>query len=243
MRLSTPVTLSAAPGVHVALSYDFGDYAFIKTSAGVVAIDAGTRPDRVLAAMADLGLKDDAPVSHLILTAEAERQRFWKVPRSLTGTGASPASDVKPDLLISERTCLVVGGTEFVLIPMRGGETPDALVVHSPDSGLLFAGDVLMPYLGVPFSAEGSPEGLLQTMRYIRELAPRQLIAGHTTLTENFTIEALAGLEPALTELHHFALGQDRREHAATAHPGPCLPTSFAARLPRGGGAVPGHPG
>jgi hypothetical protein len=34
------------------------------------------------------------------------------------------------------------------------------------------------------------------------------LIEGHTTLTENFTIEALAGLEPALTELHEFALAR-----------------------------------
>ena len=68
LRLSTPGTLSPAPNVHVAQSYDFGDFAFIKTTAGVVAIDAGTSPDRVLAAMADLGLKDQAPVSHLILT-------------------------------------------------------------------------------------------------------------------------------------------------------------------------------
>jgi hypothetical protein len=45
-------------------------------------------------------------------------------------------------------------------------------------------------------------------MRYILELAPRQLIAGHTTLTENFTIEALTGLEPALTELREFALAR-----------------------------------
>jgi hypothetical protein len=65
-----------------------------------------------------------------------------------------------------------------------------------------------MPYLGVPFTAEGSPEGLLETLRCIRELAPRQLIEGHTTLTENFTIDALAGLEPALTELHEFALAR-----------------------------------
>jgi glyoxylase-like metal-dependent hydrolase (beta-lactamase superfamily II) len=54
--------------VHVAQSHDFSDFAFIETSAGVVAIDAGTGPDRVLAAMADLGLTDRAPVSHLILT-------------------------------------------------------------------------------------------------------------------------------------------------------------------------------
>jgi glyoxylase-like metal-dependent hydrolase (beta-lactamase superfamily II) len=235
MRLSAPAALNPAPDVHVAQSYDFGDFAFIQTSAGVVAIDAGTSPDRVLAAMADLGLKDHAPVSHLILThahfdhiggtaavrgpdtqviasagfpAEAERQRHWSVPRYLTGTGASPASDVKPDRLISERTSLVVGDTEFVLIPVRGGETPDALMVHLPASGLLFTGDVMMPYLGVPFTAEGSPEGLLETLRYIRELAPRQLIEGHTTLTENFTIETLTGLEPALTELYEFALAR-----------------------------------
>jgi hypothetical protein len=110
--------------------------------------------------------------------------------------------------LISERTSLVVGVTELVLIPVRGGETPDALMVYLPASGVLFAGDVLMPYLGVPFFAEGSPEGLLDTLRYIRDLAPRQLIAGHTTLTENFTIEAVAGLEPALAELHEFALAR-----------------------------------
>src|ERR1700722_4263994 len=31
---------------------------------------------------------------------------------------------------------------------------------------------------------------------------------GHTTLTENFTIGTLTGLEPALTELHEFALAR-----------------------------------
>ena len=235
MRLSAPAVLNPAPNVHVAQSYDVGDFAFIQTSAGVVAIDAGTSPDRVLAAMADLGLKDHGPVSHLILThahfdhvggtaavrgpdtqiiasagfpAEAGRQRHWSVSRYRSGTGASPASNVEPDRLIAERTSLVVGDTELALIPVRGGETPDALMVHLPASGLLFTGDVMMPYLGVPFTGEGSPEGLLEALRCIRELAPRQLIGGHTTLTENFTIEALTGLEPALTELHKFALAK-----------------------------------
>ena len=236
MRVSAPSALNPAPDVHVAQSYDFGDFAFIQTSAGLVAIDAGTSPDRVRAALADLGLTDQAPVSHLILThahldhaggseavsgpgtqviasagfpAEAERLRHWNLPfRYFTGTGARPATDVRPDRLISERTSVVVGDTEFTLIPVRGGETPDALMVYLPASGLLFTGDALMPYLGVPFTAEGSPEGLLETLRYIRELAPRRLLQGHTTLTENFTIETLAGLEPALTELHEFALAR-----------------------------------
>jgi glyoxylase-like metal-dependent hydrolase (beta-lactamase superfamily II) len=234
LRLSAPDTLRPAPNVYVAQSYDFSDFAFIETTAGVVAVDAGTSPDRVLAAMADLGLKDQAPVSHLILThahfdhisgaaavrgphteviasaqfpAEAERLRHY-VPPELIGTSASPGSDVEPDRLIAERTSLVIGDTEFVLIPVRGGETSDALMVYLPASGVLFAGDVLMPYLGVPFFAEGSPEGLLTTLRAIRELAPRELIEGHTTLTENFTIEAVAGLEPALTELYGFVLAR-----------------------------------
>ena len=70
---------------------------------------------------------------------------------------------MKPDRLISKRTSVVIGGTEFVLIPVRGGERPDALMMHLPASWLLFAGDVMMPYLdlGAPFTAEGSPEGLL----------------------------------------------------------------------------------
>jgi glyoxylase-like metal-dependent hydrolase (beta-lactamase superfamily II) len=234
VRLSAPGALTPAPNVHVAQSHDFADFAFIETTAGVVAIDAGTSPDRVLAAMTDLGLKDATPVSHLIFThahfdhiggaaavvgphteviasaafpAEAERLRGY-TPSELIGTSASPGSEVTPGRLISERTSLVVGDTEFVLIPIRGGETPDALMVYLPASGVLFAGDVLMPYVGVPFFAEGSPEGLLDTLRSIRELAPRQLIEGHTTLTENFTIEAVVGLEPALTELHEFALAR-----------------------------------
>jgi glyoxylase-like metal-dependent hydrolase (beta-lactamase superfamily II) len=84
--------------------------------------------------------------------------------------------------------------TEFVLIPVRGGETPDALMVHLPASGPLFTGAVMMPYLGVPFTAEGSPVGLLETLRYIRELAPRQLLQGHTTLEETAAaLDLLAG--------------------------------------------------
>ena len=117
LRLSAPGTLSPAPNVHVAQSYDFADFAFIETTAGVVAVDAGTSPDRVLAAMADLGLQDQPAVSHLILThahfdhiggaaavrgpdteviasagfpAEAERLRHY-VPRELIGTSANPA--------------------------------------------------------------------------------------------------------------------------------------------------------
>ena len=74
-------------------------------------------------------------------------------------------------------------------------------MVHLPASGVLFAGDVLMPYLGQPFAGEGSPDGLLETLAFIDSLRPSLLIHGHTTLTEQFTAEAVPGLEAALTQL------------------------------------------
>jgi glyoxylase-like metal-dependent hydrolase (beta-lactamase superfamily II) len=229
-RFTSPRILRPEPGIQVAQGYDFADLAFITTSDGVVAIDAGTTQDRVKAALADLDLPADAAISHLILThahwdhiggagalagpgtrviaqagfpaaldrEQGERPLF----RYFTGATGSVPLAVVPDQLISQPTPLTAGGTEVVLYPAPGGETTDALMIHLPASGVLFAGDVLMPYLGQPFAGEGSPEGLLQALAFIGSLRPRLLIQGHATLTELFTAEAVAGLEAALTQLH-----------------------------------------
>jgi glyoxylase-like metal-dependent hydrolase (beta-lactamase superfamily II) len=229
-RFTSPRILRPEPGMQVAQGYDFSDLAFITTSDGVVAIDAGTTQDRVKAALGDLDPPADGAISHLILThahwdhiggagallgpatrviaqagfpagldrKQGERPQF----RYFAGAAGSVPPAVVPDQLISEPTPLTAGGTELVLYPTPGGETTDALTVHLPASGVLFAGDVLMPYLGQPFAPEGSPEGLLQALAFIASLRPRLLIHGHTTLTEQFTAEAVAGLEAALTQLH-----------------------------------------
>src|SRR5262249_18500931 len=70
----------------------------------------------------------------------------------------------RPDVTIDRATQLVVGGTRFALLPTRGGETSDALLVHMPDEGVLFVGDIVMPYLGAPFAPEGSVDGLLEAI-------------------------------------------------------------------------------
>ena len=179
--------------------------------------------------LGDLDLPADGAISHLILThahwdhiggagalrgpgtrviaqagfpAGLDREQGDRpLFRYFTGAAGSVPPAVVPDQLISQPTPLTVGGTELVLYPMPGGETPDALMVHLPASGVLFAGDVLMPYLGQPFADEGSPEGLLEALAFIGSLRPRLLIQGHATLTELFTAEAVAGLEAALTQL------------------------------------------
>jgi glyoxylase-like metal-dependent hydrolase (beta-lactamase superfamily II) len=234
-RFTTPRIFRPEPDVQVAQGYDFADFAFITTSDGVIAIDAGTSEQRVKNAVADLGLASGARISHLIIThahfdhvggtgalrgpgtrviaqagfpAELSRQQHRNaLPfRYYFGDAPSTARHIVPDQLIAEPTSLTIGGTELVLYPTRGGETPDALMIYLPASGLLFTGDVMMPYIGNPFLAEGSPEGLLETLRFIRNLAPRTLIQGHTPLTETFTIEIIPGLEAALTELHGHVL-------------------------------------
>lgn len=45
-----------------------------------------------------------------------------------------------------------------------------------------------MPYLGAPFFAEGSAEGLFEAMETVMALHPRLLIHGHAGLTATYTI-------------------------------------------------------
>ena len=97
----------------------------------------------------------------------------------------------KPDVTVDRPTPLVVGGTRFNLLPTRGGETRDALLIHMPDQGVLFVGDILMPYFGAPFVAEGSVDGLLDSIDQVYSLQPRLLLHGHEPLTRIFTSAAM----------------------------------------------------
>ncbi len=108
----------------------------------------------------------------------------------------------RPDMTIDRPTTLTIGGTRFDLVPARGGETTDAMLIHLPEQGVLFAGDILMPYLGAPFAEEGSLEGLVDAIDQVHALAPRFLLQGHEPLTRVFNSTAmLDGLRPNLVWL------------------------------------------
>src|SRR5262249_28318457 len=211
-RFRPPRLVELAPGVHVAQGFDFGDIGFVSTDEGIVAIDAGTTPDTARAALQALRRVTSRPITHVILThahwdhigglealTESNPQviaqaAFADELRIVNGTGVPftyffgsaggrRRYDVRPHHLVRERETLMVGGTRFVLYPARGGETADALLIHVPDRGALFVGDAFMPYLGAPFVAEGSAEGLFEVMTLIRSLQPRVLVHGHPPLT------------------------------------------------------------
>jgi glyoxylase-like metal-dependent hydrolase (beta-lactamase superfamily II) len=162
---------------------------------------------------------DTQVIAQAGFTAELERQREHVFPfRYFTGDGAGSGTGnahLVPEVipvsqLVASVSSMSVGGTQFVLYPTTGGETSDALMVYLPASGVLFTGDVMMPYLGAPFFAEGSPDGLLEALRLISELKPRLLVHGHPVLTELFTVDTVPGLLAALTELRDASLARIR---------------------------------
>jgi glyoxylase-like metal-dependent hydrolase (beta-lactamase superfamily II) len=225
-----PRLVEPSPGIYVAQGYDFADFAFIATADGLVAVDSGGTPAHARAALADLRRRTDAPIRHVILTHAhwdhigglsaftapgvqvIARANFADEVRIENGTGGPIGAffgrdgrhDVAlaPNRVVAEPETLTIGGVQLNLYPAHGGETDDALLIHLPVAGVLFVGDVLMPQLGAPFLPEGSAEGLFESLALIRRLAPRQLIHGHTALTENVGPDALPGLDTALQEVY-----------------------------------------
>jgi glyoxylase-like metal-dependent hydrolase (beta-lactamase superfamily II) len=145
----------------------------------------------------------------------------------------------KPEVTIDRPTELKIGGTRFDLIPVKGGETDDALFIHVPDHGTLFVGDFIMPYLGAPFVEEGDLGGLLEAIDVVTRLNPRHLLHGHEPLNRIFATPAvLAAMKPPLAWLRAEVLagiqrGSDRSalQQANLIPPG-LLAGDPAAHLP-----------
>lgn len=228
-RFAPPRFTQPAPGVHLAQGYDFSDFAFVETGPGIVAIDTSSNKRHAMTGLEMLRTKTTAPITHVILTHAhwdhvggleaiaspgvsviaqgnfAEELRLQSsvpvISPYFLAEGESQEQHVTPDRLVTGRETLRAGDVDFVLYPTRGGETGDGLLIHLPDRGVIFTGDMIMPYLGAPFLPEGSAEGLFVAMRLVQDLRPQKLIHGHPPLTELFTIEIFAALEAALREL------------------------------------------
>jgi glyoxylase-like metal-dependent hydrolase (beta-lactamase superfamily II) len=140
----------------------------------------------------------------------------------------------KPDIAIDQRTDLNIGGTKFELIPVRGGETHDAMLIYLPDEKVMFMGDVIMPYLGAPFLEEGDLQGLFDAIDEIVSRNPHYLLQGHEPLTRNFSSPLiLSHLKTDLTWLQDQVLAAIRRgDDRAAIHEANLVPPDFLGKQP-----------
>jgi glyoxylase-like metal-dependent hydrolase (beta-lactamase superfamily II) len=140
----------------------------------------------------------------------------------------------KPDTTIDNRTDMNIGGSKFELIPVRGGETHDAMLIYLPDERVMFMGDVIMPYLGAPFDEDGDLQGLFDAIDVIVSRDPQHLLHGHEPLTRNFTSPLiLSHLKTDLAWLRDQVLVAIRRgDERASIHESNLIPPDFLATQP-----------
>lgn len=140
----------------------------------------------------------------------------------------------KPDITIDERTDINIGGSKFELIPARGGETHDAMLVYLPEERAMFMGDVIMPYLGAPFIEEGDLPGLFDAINAIVSRNPQYLLHGHEPLTRVFSSPLiLSHLKTDLTWLRDQVLTAIRRgNERAAIHEANLIPPDLLADQP-----------
>jgi glyoxylase-like metal-dependent hydrolase (beta-lactamase superfamily II) len=140
----------------------------------------------------------------------------------------------KPDIAIDNRTEVNIGGSTFELIPARGGETHDAMLIYLPDERVMFMGDVIMPYLGAPFAEEGDLQGLLDALDAVVSRNPQHLLHGHEPLTRVFSSPLiLSHLKTDLGWLRDQVLAAIRRgDERAAIHESNLIPPDLLANQP-----------
>ncbi len=93
-------------------------------------------------------------------------------------------SAYRPDFTVNANTEVMVGDTLFELIPVTGGETEDALLIHVPSLGVLFMGDALMPFYGEPWVEEGFIDEAVTMMDEALRRQPKHILHGHIGITD-----------------------------------------------------------
>ena len=118
------------------------------------------------------------------------RQHSYKQFR---GADFDPAwiSSYAPDIEVSSSTALTIGGTEFQLIPVTGGETEDAMLIHLPALSTVFVGDIVMPWYGEPWVNEGYIDDAVETIGMALSFEAQHILHGHHPLTQLYGPAAL----------------------------------------------------
>jgi alkyl sulfatase BDS1-like metallo-beta-lactamase superfamily hydrolase len=94
--------------------------------------------------------------------------------------------EVTPDIEVNDSYTFTLGGRRFDVYSTAGGETVDSLIVHLPQDGIVFTGNLFGPaWLNLPNLYTIRGDKIRSAMEYLRSLArvkalhPKLLITGH----------------------------------------------------------------
>ncbi|MFJ4921478.1 MBL fold metallo-hydrolase [Streptomyces sp. NPDC088725] len=94
-----------------------------------------------------------------------------------------------PSVTYSDRLTLHVGGIEVRLIHPGVGHTTGDTIVHLPEQGIVFTGDLIFQG-GTPFVPMGSLNGSLRALDLLRSLDASVVVPGHGPLTDPSAYDA-----------------------------------------------------
>ncbi|MEU2263433.1 MBL fold metallo-hydrolase [Streptomyces sp. NPDC019645] len=112
-----------------------------------------------------------------------------------------------PDTTFSERLTLRAAGTEVRLIHPGAAHTVGDTIVHLPEHGVVFTGDLVFQG-GTPFIPTGSLSGSLRALGLLRSLGAETVVPGHGPVTGPSAYDATERYLLYVAELAEAARGR-----------------------------------
>ncbi|HTP54075.1 MAG TPA: MBL fold metallo-hydrolase [Thermoplasmata archaeon] len=120
-----------------------------------------------------------------------------------------------PDVTIADEVVLLGSRRRARIVSFGGGHSPSDVLVHLPDDGIVFLGDLLS--IGFhPCLWDGDPDGLVRILGEIRALRPDRALPGHGPIGG---LPELLLMEEYVATLRR--LGREGREERRSTDPAP----------------------
>lgn len=183
-------------------------------------IDHFLEPDGSTEVVAAAGWRTWRDDNERLAKFRADRAAFAFLPKVLRGmqhvAGRFPDADtsqgeIAPTVEVAERRIFRVGELTFELIPVRGGETTDSLVMWLPERRICLTGNTFGPlFAHVPnlVTLRGDryrdPLDVLDTIETVRSLGAETLVTGHfdPVVGADLIDRELAHLHAAVKHVH-----------------------------------------
>ncbi len=181
-----------SPGVTAFIQHEEGSSSGLdKTSDGCVVVDTTSRPGDIQEFLAAVGVTPSDVCQVLITHSHSDHTSgipIFNCPilahkltrHRIAKRGTSRAEKQIPTQVFEDRRDLEIGGVRLEFIH-TGGHTPGSSVVWLPETGVLFAGDLIFEGR-YPFLATAKVPDLMKALKCLPAFGARVIVPGHGLL-------------------------------------------------------------